>query len=101
MIDFSAYSQDEIIAKGHYSIVRAAHEEEKEHLALLCGQFASIPPQVLRQMQPAKGSTSDIGAVNSMLAAARRLLDEIEACALRIEDLETQRAALKKAAWGR
>lgn len=101
MIDFSAYSQDEIIAKGHYSIVRAAHEDEKKRLSLLCGQFATISSQVLRQMQPDSDAVPDMYSVRGLIAQGRALLDQIDRCSTEIEELADQRAALKSSAWGR
>jgi hypothetical protein len=101
MIDLTTYSQDEVIAKGQYSIVRAAHEDAKKRLALLCGQFASITPQVLRLAQPDNDAVPDGAAITELMTQARALLDKIEALAGEIEGLAMQRAALKNVAWGR
>jgi len=100
MIDLTAYSQDDVIAKGQYSIVRAAHEDAKKRLALLCGQFASITPQVLRLAQPDGDAIPDGAAIAELIANGRALLGKIEALASEIEGLAMQRATLKNAAWG-
>lgn len=101
MIDLTTIDQDTIIARGQYSTIRAAHEDEKKHLSILCGQLSSSSSQVLRYMQPGEDDAPDIAAVNGMLAAARKTLDEIGKCVENIEALALQRAALKFAAWGR
>lgn len=100
MIDLTLYSQDEIIAKGQYSIVRAAHEDSKKRLALLCGQFASITPQVLRLAQPDGEAVPDGAAIASLIAQGRVLIDKMDALVVEIEGLASQRAALKMSAWG-
>ena len=101
MIDLAAIDQAEVIAKGQYSIVRAAHEDAKKSLALLCGQFASITPQVLRLAQPDGDAVPNGAAIADLITQGRALLDKIEALAVEIEGLAQQRAALKDAAWKR
>jgi hypothetical protein len=101
MIDLTAIDQETIIARGQYATVRSAHEDEKKHLSILCGQMASASSQVLRYMQPGEDDAPDLRAVNEMLAAARKTLNEIEQCVSNIEQLAMQRAALKQSAWGR
>lgn len=100
MIDLTTYSQDDVIAKGQYSIVRAAHEDAKKRLAVLCGAFAAIAPQVLRLAQPDGDSIPDGAAMGKLLAEARALLDKMDAQVAEIEGLAQQRATLKQAAWG-
>jgi hypothetical protein len=100
MIDLNAIDQDTIIARGQYSTVRGAHEDEKKYLSILCGQLSSASSQVLRCMQPGDDDTPDIHSVNGMLATARKTLDQIEQCVANIEGLAAQRAALKQSAWG-
>lgn len=101
MIDLTAIDQDTIIARGQYATIRAAHEDEKKRLQMLCGQFLSIAPQILRYMQPQEGDTPEIGAVLGLLSLGRETLDKVEACVADIETLDMQRAALKQASWGR
>lgn len=101
MIDLTTYSQDDVIAKGQYSIVRAAHEDAKKRLALMCGQFASITPQVLRLAQPEGDQVPNVSVIAGMFVQGRALLDEMEALVTEIEGLAQQRAALKAVAWSR
>jgi hypothetical protein len=100
MIDLTAIDQETIIARGQYATVRAEHENEKKHLSILCGQLSSASSQVLRYMQPGEDDSPDLNAVNEMLAAARKTLNEIEKCVSSIEKLAMQRAALRQPAWG-
>lgn len=101
MIDLTAIDQDVILARGQYATVRSAHEDAKKRLSVLCGQFASIAPQILRYMQPPEGDTPEMGAVLGLLSLGRETLDKIENCVADIETLDIQRAGLKQAAWGR
>jgi hypothetical protein len=101
MIDLTAIDSETIIARGQYATVRSAHEDEKKHLSILCGQLSSASSQVLRHMQPGDGAAPNLCAVSDMLAAARKTLAEIEKCVENIEQLAMQRAALKPTAWGR
>jgi hypothetical protein len=101
MIDLTTIPDETLIARGQYSTVRAEHEDAKKRLAILCGSFSSIAPQVLRLMQPDGDAAPDIAQVNDLIASARVTLDKIDACVASIEGLAQQRAALKQAAWGR
>jgi len=100
MIDLTKYSQDEVIAKGHYSIVRAAHEDAKKRLAVMCGAFAAIAPQVLRLAQPDGDAVPDGAAIGKLLADGGELLSKISFQIAEIEGLAQQRAMLKQQAWG-
>jgi hypothetical protein len=100
MIDFNVIDQGEVIAKGQYSIVRAAHEDAKKRLAVLCGAFAAIAPQVLRLAQPDGDAVPDGAAIAKLLADGGALLNKITALVAEIEGLAQQRAMLKQAAWG-
>lgn len=97
MLDLTEYSDDLMIARGLYSTVRAAHEDEKKELAILCGAMISFFPQILRAMQPGKGE--EIYSVAPMLDNARVTLDKIERCTDRLESLAAQRAELRMKAW--
>jgi hypothetical protein len=101
MIDLTSIDQETLIARGQYSTVRGAHEDEKQRLAILCGQLSTISSQVLRAMQPDRDAAPDMGVVNELLATGREALARIEQCVGEIEGLGAQRAALKVAAWGR
>ena len=100
MIDLTTYSQDDVIAKGQYSIVRAAHEDAKKRLAVLCGAFAAIAPQVLRLAQPDGDAIPDGAAIGKLLVEAGAMLDKMDAQVAEIEGLAQQRASLKSVAWG-
>ena len=100
MIDLTLYSQDEIISKGQYSIVRAAHEDAKKRLAVMCGAFAAIAPQVLRLAQPDGDAVPDGESIGKLLAEGGELLSKISFQITEIEGLAQQRAMLKQAAWG-
>ncbi len=101
MIDLTAIDQDTITARGQYATVRSAHEDQKKRLAVLCGHFSSIAPQVLRHMQPDNDTQPNMEAVRGLLAEGREALAKMEACVAEIEGLAMQRAALKDTAWGR
>lgn len=99
MLNFSEISQDILIARGQYSTVRAAHEDSKKGLSVLCGRLASVATQILRGMQPDNdGIPLD---VKELLSSGREYLREIEVMTAEIEELAKQRAELKKLAWGK
>jgi hypothetical protein len=100
MIDLTAIPEDELIARGQYSIVREKHEDAKKRLALLCGQFGTIAPQVLRLAQPADNAPVEVVAIHGLLAQGRDLLAKIETLADDIDGLAIQRAAIKREVWG-
>lgn len=100
MIDLTTIDQDTIIARGQYSSVNAAHKDALKKLAILCGEFSSITPQVLRQMQPEGDALPDSEYVRGLLGQGRRLIDKIDTCAAEIAGLAAQKAALKPVAWG-
>lgn len=99
MLDLSTISEEVRLARGDYSTVRAAHEDEKKNLAKLCSMLQSVPATILRQMQPDNDEIPE--SVESLLYSGRNTLDMIEACADRIESLAKQRAELKSKAWSR
>lgn len=101
MIDLTTIDTETLIARGQYSTVRGAHEDEKQRLAVLCGQLGAITSQVLRAMQPDRDMPPDMAVVNGLLTDGRAALQRIEQCVSEIEGLSAQRAALKDAAWGR
>ena len=85
-----------MIARGRYSTIRAAHEDELKSLQILCGKLAAIPTQVLRRMQPENGEPQSVG---DLIAAARQAVDALESSVGRVETLAKQRAELKPLAW--
>lgn len=89
---------DEVLrARGCYSTVRSAHEDEKKELQKLCSQLQAVSAQILRKMQPDDDGIPD--SVGSLIDSARATLNLMERCAGRIESLAKQRAELKVAAW--
>jgi hypothetical protein len=95
-MDISSIPQDLLIARGAYSSVRAAHEDELKRLQILTGQLSAFGSQVLRWMQPADGQPEDI---SGLLKDARIVIDHIEQCSAMIRELAEQRTELKKTAW--
>ena len=98
MIDLSAITDEVRLARGDYSTVRAAHEDEKRNLQKICGQLSAIATQVLRKMQPDNDDAPE--SVESLIESGRLLLDMMQACSERIESLAKQRQELKAKAWG-
>lgn len=99
MIDLSAISPEVLNARGAYSTVRAAHEDAKKSLQMLCGQLSSAASQILRRMQPDNDDVPE--SVETLIAGARNTLVLMEACTAEIESLARQRAELKIVAWSR
>lgn len=97
MIDLTSIPAAVLENRGAYSTVRAAHEDSKKSLQMLCGQLAATATQVLRRMQP---DNDDVPAsVDDLLTAARNTITMMEACVQQIESLAAQRATLKPLAW--
>lgn len=101
MIDLTTIDQDTIIARGQYSSVNAAHKEELKKLALICGVFGSIAPQLLSHLQPKDDSLPNGEAIHGTLEEGRKMLDKLDKCATEIASLAAQKAALKPIAWPR
>lgn len=98
MIDLNTIPPETLLARGQYATVRAAHEDAKKKLSLLCGQLSSSASQVLRRMQP---DNDDVPAsVDDLLTSARNTLTEMDLCVMSIESLAQQRSELKQVAWG-
>ena len=98
MIDLTKISDDTLMARGAYSTIRAAHEDAKKELAVLCGEMSSTATRILRQMQP--GEDEVPVAIDVLLNTARATLDLIEGCAWRIESLAAQKQGVRHQAWG-
>lgn len=90
-----------IYARGQYATIRGAHEDGKKKLSILCGEMSAISSQILRYMQPDNESTPEISAVMGLCERGRSVLEKIEDCAHEIDDLDSQRRALKPVAWGK
>jgi len=95
-MDLSSFPDDLLRARGAYSTVRAAHEDQLKRLQILTGQLSAFGSQVLRWMQPAEGESDGI---SGLLKDARSTIDEIEQCAAVINELAKQRKELKQVAW--
>lgn len=99
MIDLTTIDDETLMARGAYSTYRAAHEDTKKELSILCGELASCSTRILRQMQP-DGDEVPV-SVEALIAVGRATLDSIEACAQRIESLAAQKQGVRQQAWGR
>lgn len=99
MLNLADIDQAVLLARGEYSTVRAAHEDAKKSLQMLCGQLSSTASQVLRRMQPDNDDVPD--SVESLLTVGRQTLDMMQETASRIESLARQRAELKGKAWSK
>ncbi len=99
MIDLTKIDDDTLMARGKYSTIRAAHEDEKKRLSVLCGELSSTATKVLRQMQP---DGDELPApVAGLIATGRATLDEMDVCTQRIVGLAQQKQEVKQFAWGR
>lgn len=98
-MDFSTIPDAVMLARGQYSTCRAAHEDEKKRLQILCGALSAHSAQVLRAMQPDNDGSPDMENVAGLLARARTLIAEMDECATTIQSLAEQRAALRPIAW--
>lgn len=97
MIDLTTIPAAILENRGAYSTVRAAHEDAKKSLQMLCGELAATATKVLRRMQPDNDDVPT--SVDDLLTAARNTITMMEACVQQIESLAEQRAALKPLAW--
>lgn len=99
MIDLTQIDSGTLMARGAYSTVRAAHEDAKKNLQILCGKLSSIASQVLRRMQPDNDDVPE--SVDELFKSAKATLTAMDDCVKQIETLAQQRADLKQQAWGR
>lgn len=97
MIDLTTIPPAILENRGAYSTVRAAHEDAKKSLQMLCGELASTATKVLRRMQPDNDDIPD--GIADLFLSARNTLTMMENCAAEIESLAAQRAKLKPLAW--
>jgi hypothetical protein len=95
-MDLQNIPDDLLMARGKYSTIRAAHEDELKRLSVLTGQLSAFGSQVLRWMQPEEGVPQDI---SGLLKDARHTIGQIEQCAATISELAAQKAELKPRAW--
>ena len=99
MIDLTKIDDQTLMARGAYSTIRAAHEDEKKNLQMLCGELSSLASKVLRRMQPDNDSIPE--SVGDLIASGRKALDAMDLSSQRIESLAKQRSAIKFQAWGK
>ncbi|MES2323244.1 MAG: hypothetical protein V4633_13350 [Pseudomonadota bacterium] len=99
MIDLTKIDDDTLMARGAYSTIRAAHEDEKKSLQMLCGELSSTATKILRVMQPDADAVPE--SVDALLASGRLTLDSIERCTDQIIGLAQQKHDLKTQAWGK
>lgn len=85
-----------ITARGQYSTIRSAHEDQLKLLQVQTGQLSAFGSQILRTMQPADGEAGDI---STLIFSARQIVDQIELTAAVINELAAQRAELRPLAW--
>lgn len=97
MLDLESICPTVLLARGQYSTVRAAHEDEQKSLQILCGKLSSCGSQVLRKMQPNNDDIPE--SVSDLLTMGRWTLDEIEKTVAKVESLARQKAELKPVAW--
>jgi hypothetical protein len=101
-MDLSTISDEVRLARGDYATVRAAHEDAKKAMQVLCGQLSASATQILRAIQPADDNTApEFIGVDVLFSGARDTLTLMEACAVEIEALAKQRAELRPKAWGK
>lgn len=99
MIDLTKIDDDTLMARGAYSTVRAAHEDAKKQLSVLCGEVSATASKVLHQMQPNNDEVP--ASASALIAAGRVAWDEMDLCAQRIVSLAHQKHDVKPLAWGR
>lgn len=97
MIDIDGIPEDVMLARGRYSTIRAAHEDEKKSLQILCGKLAATSAQILRKMQPDNGAPTE--PADDLLAVCRQTLIQIEGVARNIESLAKLKEETKPIAW--
>ena len=97
MLNLADIDQAVLLARGKYSSVRAALEDSKKDLQMLCGKMTSVSSQVLRKMQPDYDAAPD--SVADLMEIGRNTLQMMEATANQIESLARQKAELKPKAW--
>lgn len=95
-MDLTTIPDDLLLARGKYSTIRAAHEDQLKRLQALTGQLSAFGSQILRFMQPADGEPCDIAG---LIKDARTTIDQIDQCAATINELAMQKSELKPKAW--
>jgi hypothetical protein len=99
MIDLTKIPDDTLMARGKYSTIRGAHEDEKKRLAILAGELGTAATQILRRMQPDNDDVPE--SVDELFEGARATLEKMDACVTSIYGLATKRKELKPLAWAK
>ena len=78
MIDFNEISAEQIIARGQYSIVRAARETALKSLRDMCESQNNAATSVLRDIQGATDTERHFAFMHDNLARMAETVGEIE-----------------------
>jgi len=78
MIDFNEIAAEQIIARGQYSIVRAARETALKSLRDMCESQNNAATSVLRDIQGATDTERHFAFMHDNLARMAEMVGEIE-----------------------
>ena len=78
MIDFNEIAAEQIIARGQYSIVRAARETALKSLRDMCESMNNAATSVLRDIQGATDTERHFDFMHDNLARMAETVSEIE-----------------------
>jgi len=78
MIDFNEIAAEQIIARGQYSIVRAARETALKSLRDMCESHNNAATSVLRDVQGATDTERHFAFMHDNLARMAETVGEIE-----------------------
>jgi len=78
MIDFNEIAAEQIIARGQYSIVRAARETALKSLRDMCESQNNATTSVLRDIQGATDTERHFAFMHDNLASMAETVGEIE-----------------------
>jgi hypothetical protein len=93
MLDFTTYTDAEIIKRGKFSFLGSAKRDELKLLRETCDAFSEVGRRLFRQAQPGKDDIPE--DYLDTLAAARRLIDATETSCNRLASLAQQEAELR------
>lgn len=97
MINVEEMDKSLLIARGKYSTIRAAHEDGKKELQIVCGKLQSVASAVLKRMQPDNDEVP--ASVADLLLKGRDHINEMERIVTEMEALAAVRKELKREAW--
>lgn len=78
MIDFNEIPQEQVIARGQYSMVRAKREDQIKKLRELCEEQKSAIAAILRDVQEGAESGRHFSFVHKELGMMAETVTEIE-----------------------